>query len=119
MVLLVGAALLVQSFMRLRAVDPGFRPDHLLTMAVGRSGNNARTDAQLTAYFREAVQKLRIAGLNPRVPSRFCRSMVWLGYEFQIEGQPEPEPDKVPTCDVRMVSDGYFNNDGRAHHSRA
>ena len=113
-VLLVGAALLVQSFMRLRAVDPGFRPDHLLTMAVGRSGNNARTDAQVTAYFREAIYKLRqLPGIESASAITFL-PLDGLGSAtgFTIEGQPAPEPGKVPTCDVRMVSDGYFQTMG-------
>jgi putative ABC transport system permease protein len=47
LVVLIGAGLLVKSFARMRAVDPGYNPENLLTMIVVRSrDNDSETPAQ-------------------------------------------------------------------------
>jgi putative ABC transport system permease protein len=55
LVLIVSASLLIRSFLSLRAVELGFRPDHLLTMRIDL--HVGRTDDQQAAYFDEAVRR--------------------------------------------------------------
>ena len=55
LVLIISATLLVRSFLRLRAVEPGFRPDHLLTMRIDL--HVGRTNDQQAAYFDEATRR--------------------------------------------------------------
>lgn len=55
LVLVTSATLLIDSFLRLRAVELGFRPDHLLTMRVDL--HVGRTYEQQAAYFEEAIKR--------------------------------------------------------------
>jgi predicted permease len=55
LILVASASLLVHSFLRLRAVELGFRPDHLLTMRVDL--HVGRTNDQQAAYFEEAIRR--------------------------------------------------------------
>ena len=57
LVLVTAAGLLIHSFLRLRAVELGFRPDHLLTMRVDL--HVGRTNDQQAAYFEEAIKRVR------------------------------------------------------------
>ena len=55
LVLVASATLLIHSFLRLRAVELGFRPDHLLIMRVDL--HVGKTNDQQAAYFEEAVRR--------------------------------------------------------------
>ena len=55
LLLVTSATLLIDSFLRLRAVELGFRPDHLLTMRVDL--HVGKTDDQKAAYFEEAIRR--------------------------------------------------------------
>lgn len=71
LVLLVGAGLLLHSMQRLLAVDPGFNPDHLLTVQVQSSGHQfdelpaapGNGDAARRRFFEQALEAVR------RIPS--------------------------------------------------
>ena len=58
-VLLVGAGLLLASFDRVLAVDPGFRPSQVLTGRVSLPGARYADDAALRTFAERAVQRLR------------------------------------------------------------
>jgi predicted permease len=55
LILVASATLLIHSFLRLRAVELGFRPDHLLAMRVDL--HVGKTNDQQAAYFEEAIQR--------------------------------------------------------------
>jgi putative ABC transport system permease protein len=57
LVLLAGAGLLAQSFWKLRAVNPGFQPDHVLTASISFPVMGA--DAGLISKYRELVRQVR------------------------------------------------------------
>ncbi|HXO42896.1 MAG TPA: ABC transporter permease, partial [Thermoanaerobaculia bacterium] len=58
-ILLVGAGLLVRSFARLRAVDPGFRPERVLTLALDLSSSRGyQAPAAQTAFMSELAQRV-------------------------------------------------------------
>lgn len=77
LVLLIGSGLLVRAFWKLQAVDPGYRPDHLLTARISISP--AYSDAsRVRQFWMAAEEKLRsapgivsatlVAGLPPQRP---------------------------------------------------
>ena len=106
--LLVGAGLLIQSFRRVLQVDPGFRPQNLLTMQV--SVNNP--DGQQVANFFEQLQQ-NIRSL-PGVTSVAVSNGIPFGSTnfppFLIEGRPETE--NKPSGLRYHVSPAYFQTIG-------
>ncbi|MPY88371.1 MAG: FtsX-like permease family protein [Luteitalea sp.] len=57
-VLLVGSVLLMRSFTRLLAVDPGFRPDRVLTFAVGTYESDDATRKRAALFFDQLLDRL-------------------------------------------------------------
>jgi putative ABC transport system permease protein len=109
-VLLVGAALLIQTFARLRGLDPGFRAQNLLTLRTSLS--RARyTDAVKSAAFIEGVLT-RVKAL-PGVTAAgytFALPLLHKGGTrgFTIESQPPLPPGQVNDANFRPVSAGYL-----------
>lgn len=58
MILLTGAALLIQSIFRLRGVDPGFNPRNVLTMRISLPFTAYDTDAKQMVFFNELTERV-------------------------------------------------------------
>ncbi|HXZ41074.1 MAG TPA: ABC transporter permease [Terriglobales bacterium] len=110
LVLLAGAGLLLRSFSKLRAVDPGFRWDHLLTMDIGLpSAKYPPGTAKPAAFYRELLA--RISAL-PGVEVAGAVSILPLGSNFDTAGT-EPEgfahgPGETPYPERYVVTPGYL-----------
>src|SRR5918911_1645146 len=59
LVLLVGAGLLLKSFFRLQAVNPGFKPQDVLTMQLDLTRSNYQKGAQLISFHGQLLERVR------------------------------------------------------------
>ncbi|HET9986108.1 MAG TPA: ABC transporter permease [Longimicrobiales bacterium] len=57
--LLIGATLMMKSFLRLQTADPGFRDDHILSMRTSLVGDRYDAGAAKAAFFEGAAERLR------------------------------------------------------------
>src|ERR1044072_3158706 len=113
LVLLTGAGLLVNSFIRLQKVPTGMQPEQLVAMSINLPRATYR-DAQARLTFTERLMP-RLAAL-PGLKSIAFGSNLPLdaglqGTEFKVEGEPVPSGN-VPHTHVSIVSPGYFQTLG-------
>jgi putative ABC transport system permease protein len=114
LVLLTGAALLVQSFVRLSNISPGFRAEGLLTTRVQVPATRYDTPDRRSGFYTNVVS--RIAAL-PGVQSAAAISFLPLagggiGTSFFRADRPEPAPGQAPVADVRPVTPEFFRTMG-------
>jgi putative ABC transport system permease protein len=107
--LLVGAGLLIRSLLRLQEVNPGFRPDRVLTMQL--SLPPARYPGLKVGMFYEQLLD-RVTQLPGVQAAGVCRFLPLSGNDaslnFQIEGQPRLNDTDQPRAKYRAASGGYF-----------
>lgn len=108
LVLLVSSGLLIQSFIRVLNVDPGFDPRHVLSARAGVSFNKLTHDEHVR-FFEQALT--RIAAL-PGVQSASAgwplpMSGTDFSMPFNIQGHPVARGDE-PSEEVAVVMPGYF-----------
>ncbi len=114
LILLIGAGLLINSFMRLRNVDPGFRADNLLTMQVVLPEPKYSEPARRSAFYTELLGRLeslpgvKSAAVTTNLP--LYRQGNSIG--ITIEGRPAPPPSQVPIVVTRVISPHYFRTMG-------
>ncbi len=106
-VLLVGAGLLIRSFLRVLDVQMGFRPESAATLRIDPSRLYS-TQAQKNAYFDEALRRVRAI---PEVKAAGLTDVLPLGHNrtwgSPAKGQVYKSVDDYPESFVRIVSDGY------------
>jgi putative ABC transport system permease protein len=110
-VLLVGGALLMESFLRLRSASPGFNPKHALTFRVTLPPARYPTRLDRNRFAREALRRLAAApgvvaaGLIDSVPIGEDRQ----GTGFTIEGPSSLAPGVEGHTNISFPSAGYFD----------
>src|SRR6266446_4597418 len=111
LMLLVGAGLLMRSFVKLQAVNPGFNPNNVLTMRISLRGPNYQKGAPVIAFHDQLLEKVKAL---PGVQAVATRSHVPIaaddGYanlSFAIEGR-LPDAANRSTAFYNAVSPDYF-----------
>ncbi|MBA3762602.1 MAG: ABC transporter permease, partial [Chthoniobacterales bacterium] len=113
-VLLIGAGLLINSFLHLRNLDPGFRADHLLTMKVVLPELKYPDKQRRAPFYEEVLRRVRsLPGVESvafggNLPFTYNGDSIFIS----IEGRPDPAPDQQVDVVTRVVSPGYFHTMG-------
>lgn len=88
-VLLIGAALLIRTFVALRSVDPGFDPHHVLTMRMSLNGQQFAKTAAVAQLVRTTVERLEaLPGVSAAASSCCLPLEGGFGLPFTIVGRP-------------------------------
>ncbi|MDQ3258261.1 MAG: ABC transporter permease, partial [Acidobacteriota bacterium] len=108
LVLLVGAGLLIKSFLNILNTDPGFNARNLLTMQLSVRAEKNESGKVLN-FFNEVNE--RIAALPGVEAAAYSNGLPLTGASdtsFAIEGRPQPEPGKQPQTMFYVTSPGYL-----------
>jgi putative ABC transport system permease protein len=111
LVLLVGAGLLMRSFLNLQAVNPGFNSQNLLTTRVSLRGPNYQNTDAIIAFYDQLLDQIKTL---PGVQSVATRSYIPIALDedyadlsFDIEGRLS-DPANRPIALYNAVSPDYF-----------
>jgi len=110
LVLLVGAGLMMKSFLRLTSINPGFNPDHVLTTSLVLPAAKYREPAQVRTFYQdllmriEALPGVESVGIVNHLPLGGSNSST----SFLVEGRPAPPPGQEFGGRYRVCSPQYF-----------
>jgi putative ABC transport system permease protein len=110
-VLLIGAGLLMRSFVSIQAVSLGFRPDNLLTMRISLTGSKYSEKSSLVSFYQRlldhvaSVPGVRSASLVSSLPLGGAGGT---GNYFFVQGRPRPATGEEPNASSEVVTPDYF-----------
>lgn len=110
LVLLVGAGLMLRTFQAIRSVDPGFRPDHVLTFDLTLPPADYPTAHDAATFWRAMIDRIRVL---PGVRAATVTSQLPLGPgiangTIMIDDHPISEGELAPVSERKYVSPAYF-----------
>lgn len=110
-VLLVGAGLLIRSYLKLIEVDPGFRPEHVVSFSVSLPSVKYPYDRELNRYAEEVLGAMNTMPGTQASGVGLSRPMQAVGMRtsFDVVGEPPAAPTAVKLTAVRPVSADYFS----------
>jgi putative ABC transport system permease protein len=109
LVLLIGAGLLIRSFVSLMNTSPGFAAKSILTVDVPLSRSKFPEAEQQAAYVQQLIERTRGAAGVDAVAAVNILPLSGNGREssFTVEGRPVP-PGQEPEAQASTVSPDYF-----------
>ncbi|MGA3092244.1 MAG: ABC transporter permease [Terriglobales bacterium] len=109
LVLLIGSALLIRTFLALRSVSPGFDSHHVLTMEMSLTGDRYQKTAAVGRLSREGRDRLNaIPGVEESASTCCLPIQGQFGLPFLIVGRPPLEAKDTPDAGWMSASPGYY-----------
>ena len=114
-VLLIGAGLMLRSFLQLQAVDAGIKTDSVLTMRVALNFTKYTNQGQIREFHAAVIEKLKQI---PELRSVAAASTFPLNDSagfvtaLRVEGQGDVDASRLPRVEITSASPGYFQTVG-------
>ncbi|MCI0541431.1 MAG: ABC transporter permease [Verrucomicrobiales bacterium] len=114
LILLIGAGLMIQSFVRLQRESAGFNAENLLVTDIDMGTSSYPNEQTRRAFFSDLVERMKSVPGVQSVCGTAMVPMVGTGWSvrFQIDGQPRWAPEERPQVDLRVITPGYFRTLG-------
>ena len=110
-VLVVGAALLVRTFMNLQAVDPGFAMHNVISMSMSVSGDRFQKTAPVAQVIQQGTDRLHaVPGIIDAGVSNCLPMAGGFGMSFDVVGRPKGNSPSTGGAGFCSISYGYFNS---------
>jgi predicted permease len=108
--LLIGAGLMLRSFVNLLRANPGFKPEHVLTASLSLPDTDYKTSAAVAHFYDELTR--RLAALPGVKAAGAGTDLPWTGYDentggFTIQGK-TPPPGEEFHARYHAATPGYF-----------
>jgi putative ABC transport system permease protein len=110
LVLVIGAALLIRTFLKLEAVDPGFETHNVVTMAMSVSGDRFQTTGPVAQVIRDGRDRIMAIPGVVDVGATNCLPLAGgFGMGFDILGRPRGDASSSGGAGFYSISWSYFN----------
>lgn len=109
-IVVIGAGLLLRSFLRIEQSPLGFQPQGVLSFRAIPRGQKYSEPAERSAFYHQAIERMEAlpgvesAGAVTFIPLTFARG----SKGFSIEGRPPIAPGQIPMAGYDVVTPGYF-----------
>jgi predicted permease len=108
-VLLIGAALLIESLALVYRVDPGFEVSNLLTMNITLPTARYGSDEKRAAFYSELLEKVEaVPGVQSAAIARTLPMTPYPAAPIQVSGRPEMKLNERPFAGIQNISPRYF-----------
>ena len=108
-IVLFGAGLFVNSFLRLERISLGFRPHNILTMQIHADGPQYSSPDKVILFYQTLLRQVRaLPGIKAAEAASQVPLTSGMDVPFSIAGQPRPAPGEAPGAVVRVVTTSYF-----------
>ncbi|MFL6350774.1 MAG: ABC transporter permease [Bryobacteraceae bacterium] len=110
-ILVIGAGLMIKSFIHLRAANPGYNYEHVLTMRMALSGNQYNAPNKEATFYKELVRRvgslpaIEAAGVVNCLPT----SNDVQGGALHFTDRPEPKASDLPVVTISSITPDYFH----------
>ena len=110
LILMIGAGLLIRSFLRLRDVSPGFRQDHVVTAQISLPYTQYSKEPQVVSFWQQfltrvqALPGVQAAGITMSLPP----NLLQITNPFTVEGQSYDRTRGLQLAEEMTISPDYF-----------
>lgn len=109
LVLLIGAGLLMRSFISLQKVDAGFDAQNVLTMGIALPSTKYKTEADHMQFFDQLITRVKaLPGVQHAAIVNDLPIESGNQTSFYVEGTPQPNKGEEPLTEYNIITPEYF-----------
>ncbi len=111
LILLIAAGLMVNSFIRVQSIHPGFDSSNMLTFHLPLTSSKYKEDSQKLAFYRNVMERIKNLPGVKSVAAPSILPLTWgTGLSFEIQDQQASSEGNVQFGEIRHINPEYFQS---------